>query len=291
MRFGLIGTGYWAGVTHGPGLQAHPDSTLVGVWGRSTAKALALADELGVRAYAQLDDLLDDVEAVAVAVPPDVQAEVAVQAAARGRHLLLDKPLALDSAAAQRVVAAVEAVGVRAAVFFTMRYTDKIADWLDTLAPDGWYAGRVRIYTSIFDPGSPYAGSQWRRDKGALWDIAPHALSIALPILGAAGTVIAQRGPGDAVDIGIRHASGATSTLSLSLTAPPGAQGSDWQFFGAEASVTMPQPPESAVDAFTACVDDLIGAVRDGRDARCGVRFAAEVLRVIEAAQTALNAS
>jgi 3-hydroxyisobutyrate dehydrogenase-like beta-hydroxyacid dehydrogenase len=54
---------------------------LVGVWGRNPAKAEALARRFGVGGYEDLDALLGAVDAVAVAVPPDVQAELAVRAA------------------------------------------------------------------------------------------------------------------------------------------------------------------------------------------------------------------
>src|SRR3954469_14711917 len=184
MRFGLVGTGFWARVTHAAGLQKHPDAELAGIWGRSPQKAAALADDLGVAAFDDLDAMLDVVDAVAFAVPPDAQAEFAVRAAERGRHLLLDKPLALDLAAADRVVRAVEESAVRATVFFTNRYVPEVDEWLGGLPGDDWFAGRVRILGNIFEPGSPYADSGWRQERGALWDVLPHALSIALPILG-----------------------------------------------------------------------------------------------------------
>jgi predicted dehydrogenase len=290
VRFGLIGTGYWAREIHAAGLQAHPDSELIGVWGRSPDKAAALARELGVQAYGTLDQLLADVEAVAVAVPPHAQADFAVQAAERGVHLLLDKPLALDVAAADRVVAAVERADVAATVFFTMRYTENVAIWLDEVSGEDWYSGRVRIYTSIFEAGSPYAQSEWRQDKGALWDIGPHALSIAIPLLGPVESVIAQPGRGDAVDIGVRHAGGATSVLSLSLTAPEGARGSEWQFLAATSASAMPAPATTPFEVFVACIDDLLGAARDRRPTRCTVRFARDVVAVLAAAERALLA-
>jgi hypothetical protein len=290
VRFGLIGTGYWAREIHAAGLQAHPDSDLVGVWGRSQEKTATLAGDLGVRAYGALDELLADVEAVAIAVPPHAQAEFAAQAARRGVHLLLDKPLALDVEAADRVVAAVEEAGVGAAVFFTMRYTENVAIWLDEVAGQDWYSGRVRIYTSIFEAGSPYAQSVWRQDKGALWDIGPHALSIAIPLLGPARSVVAQPGRGDAVDIGVRHAGGATSLLSLSLTAPEGARGSEWQFLAASSASAMPSPATSPLEAFVSCIDDLLRAVRDGRPSRCTVQFARDVVEILAAAEGALLA-
>ena len=77
MRFGLIGTGAWAGIAHGPGLVACPDAELVGVWGRDPSKAAVLAEPLGARPYDHVDALLADVDAVAFAVPPSVQAGLA----------------------------------------------------------------------------------------------------------------------------------------------------------------------------------------------------------------------
>src|SRR5258705_258539 len=100
MRFGLVGPGYWARETHAAALAAHPDVELVGVWGRSAAKAEELARTHAARAYRDPDQLFDAVDAVAFAVPPAVQAELAVRAAEHGCHLLLDKPVALTSAAA-----------------------------------------------------------------------------------------------------------------------------------------------------------------------------------------------
>ncbi|NEB08709.1 gfo/Idh/MocA family oxidoreductase, partial [Streptomyces coelicoflavus] len=74
------------------------------------------------------------------------------------------------------------------------------------------------------DGDSPFADSPWRREKGALWDVGPHALSVLLPVLGDARRVAAAApGPGDTVHLVLDHAGGASSTLTLSLTAPPAA--------------------------------------------------------------------
>jgi len=81
MRFGLVGTGPWATMAHGPGLVAAPGAELVGVWGRSPDKTQELAHALGTTAYGSYDDLLAAVDAVAFAVPPAVQARLAVEAA------------------------------------------------------------------------------------------------------------------------------------------------------------------------------------------------------------------
>ena len=83
MRFGLVGTGPWAELAHGPGLVAAEGVELVGIWGRIARSGPAPRQTLGVAAYDDYAALLADVEAVAFAVPPAVQAEMALEAAAR----------------------------------------------------------------------------------------------------------------------------------------------------------------------------------------------------------------
>ena len=131
MRFGLIGTGPWASRAHGPGLLACPDADLIGVWGRDESKAAALAGRLGAKPYVDVDALLADVDAVAFAVPPAVQAGLATRAARAGRHVLLDKPIALDVASADALASAVQASGVASVVFFTDRFVDTSRAWFD----------------------------------------------------------------------------------------------------------------------------------------------------------------
>src|SRR4051812_18164835 len=109
MRFGVLGTGFWAREVHAAAIAAHPTAELAGIWGRDLAKAKTVGAEFEVPGYGDVDALLADVDAVAVALPPDVQAPLAVRAAQAGRHLLLEKPLALTIADADRAVDAVRA--------------------------------------------------------------------------------------------------------------------------------------------------------------------------------------
>lgn len=55
------------------------------------------------------------------------------------------------------------------------------------------------MHGSIFEPGNPFGESPWRRQRGALWDIGPHALSIVVPALGPVTYVVDDRGLGDTV--------------------------------------------------------------------------------------------
>ena len=122
LRMGVVGTGFWAESVHAAGAAAHPGVDLVGVWGRDPSKAAAVAEPHGARAYDDVDALLADVDLVTFAVPPQVQADLALRAAEAGKHLLLEKPVTTDLAAADRLVAAVEHSGVSTVVFFTYRF-------------------------------------------------------------------------------------------------------------------------------------------------------------------------
>lgn len=289
LRFGLLGTGYWAAETQGAGLAAHSEADLVAVWGRDPAKAGALAKRYGATAYEDVDALLSEVDAVAIAVPPDVQADLALRAAHAGRHLLLDKPVALDTGAADRIVAAVGERGLASVVFFTNRFYGNIVEFLDaTAATGGWHGARATQFASIFQPGNPYGVSPWRRDKGALWDIGPHALSILWPVLGPVAEVTAVDGPRAAVHLTLRHAGGAVSTVSLTLDAPPEAGIRDFLFYGDSGVASVPVADGTAVDAFTVAVDQLVRDVRAGVSRHlCDVRFGRDVVAVLAAAETA----
>ena len=224
VRFGLIGTGYWAREVHAVGIATHPDAELVGVWGRDPAKADALAQAHETGAYDDLDELLEAVDAVAFSVPPHVQATLAPRVAEAGRHLLLEKPLALEPAAAQRVVDAVERAAVAALVFFTERFIPEREAWLDSMRVEGGcLGGNVAWMGSLLTPDNPFADSPWRKTEGGLWDVGPHALAALLPVLGPVGSIVGGRGFGDLVELILCHESGAVSNVALSLTMPPAA--------------------------------------------------------------------
>ena len=168
MRFGLVGTGPWAELAHGPGLIAAEGVELVGIWGRTPGRAEPLAQSLGVTAYDDYAALLTDVEAVAFAVPPAVQAEMALEAAVAGRHLLLDKPVATDPGAARTLLAAATEAGVASVVFFTDRFVDATRTWIDQArGTEGWHGGWVRWFSALQEPDNPFGASPWRHEAGA----------------------------------------------------------------------------------------------------------------------------
>ena len=287
LRFGLLGTGGWAREVHAAALAAHDDADFIGVWGRDPAKAAAVAEQYGVRAFGDLDALLRAVDAVAFAVPPDVQAELAVRAAAAGRHLLLEKPLALSLDGARRVVDAVAAGRVASLVFFTARFQPAVAAWIERARAAGdWQGGHGTWLASIFQPGSPFGESPWRRSKGALWDVGPHCLALALPVLGPVERVTAAGGLGDTVHLVLGHRGGASSTLSLSLTAPPAATTIGFAVYGPRGTWVKPDGGTTQLEALGEAIRQLAAEVAAGSTSHpCDARFAADVVAVLDAAE------
>jgi predicted dehydrogenase len=106
IRVGVVGAGA-LGFHHTRILRDVPGATLVGFHDASPERAATVASELGVESYASLDALLDEVQAVSVAVPTPAHFAVAAPALERGLHVLVEKPIAatLDEADALLAIA------------------------------------------------------------------------------------------------------------------------------------------------------------------------------------------
>ena len=288
LRFGVLGTGYWAQEAHATALAAHPGTELVGVWGRDPAKTEAFAARFGIQGHDDLDRLLAEVDAVAIAVPPDVQAELALAAAAAGRHLLLDKPLALSTDAADRVAAAAAEHQLATLVFFTLRFLPEVAAWMDqATATGGWQGGGGAWMGSVFtEPGSPFAGSPWRRRKGALWDLGPHMLALALPVFGPVESLTAATLPPEAVNLVLHHQGGVRSTLTLTQSAPPPAAMIRFQADGAGGKSALPPFKLDHLVALEAAIGQFVAMVDAGDTGHpCDVRLGRDTVAVLEVAE------
>jgi predicted dehydrogenase len=287
VRFGVLGTGFWAREVHAAALSAHSSAELVGVWGRDLAKAKAVGAELDVPGFGDVDELLSQVDAVAIALPPHVQVPLAVRAAEAGKHLLLEKPIALDVAAADRVVAAVRDAGVASVVFFTFRFQAVTSVWLTQAARTQLAGGAGSWLSSL--AGTPFAASPWRLEHGALWDIGPHALSLLVPALGPVVAVQAGSGLRDTVHLVLSHESGAASTVTLSHTVAPMSAGVEFFVHGDAGRLVLLPDTEAPVDAFSTAVDELTAAALTGGAHPCDATFGRDVVAVLATAARALE--
>lgn len=294
-RFGLIGTGVWPRLVQAPAAVASKTVTFTSVFNRDAGKADAFAAPFGVRGYADLDAFFDSVDIVGITVPPAVQPELALRAAKAGKPVVLEKPLAIDSADAEAVATAFESRGLMALVFFTRLLIPATRAWIDAAqAQGGWLAARVDSISGLLnDPANPFYGTAaaWRGSAGALWDTGPHSVSTLLRILGDVAEVSALRGQGDLKLLTLAHTSGAISSISLAMDAPVNVPG-ETALFGAAGKVVMPPNTDWFGDArvaYSVALDALASSLAGKPQAGLpDARLGAAVTRILAAAERSL---
>jgi len=286
LRFGLVGTGHWAQITHAPALASTEGIEFAAVWGRNAGAAADLAASYHATAHRDLAAFLADVDAVAFAVPPDVQAPIAIRAAGAGKHLLLEKPVAIAAADADALADAVQRARVASVVFFTARFQADVRAWLAKVTATGGWAGGCAVWLgTALRPDSPF-NTPWRRDKGALWDLAPHLVSLLWASLGPVRSVTAQAGLADITHLILRHESGVTSTATVTLGAPVSAEFTELFVWGQAGRSAAPAQVPDPVAPLQTALSELAANVRSGQTAHpCDVHFGREVGRVLADAQ------
>lgn len=292
LRIGLVGAGPWAWRVHAPAAAGHPRYRFRGVWTRRAEAAEELCAAFGGTAYRTLDDLVDACDVVAFAVPPGVQAALVPAVAAAGRHVVLEKPLAADLPGARAVADAVASAGVRSATVLTLRFDRAVRSWLaampddppgpDTVGVARWLSGALL--------GGPYHRSAWRAEHGALLDVGPHVIDLMDRALGpVTGVDAARHTDPDLWRIGLAHAGGARSTLTMSLRLPVDPTETEFAVFGGRAGRHVLGPrSDDGVACYARLLDELATAVGTGADPPVD---AARALRVQEIVDEILRAA
>lgn len=293
LQCGLVGAGPWATMFHAPAISGGGDETeLTAVWARRPEAAAELAAAHGAEPVASFDELVERCDAIAFAVPPDVQAELAIRAARRGRTLLLDKPIAADLETAQRLADEIDAAGVGSVVLLTMRFNGAIRRFIEQARARRWEAARLRNVSGAFLDG-PFSNSPWRHERGALLDVGPHAFDLLDAVCGAIADVTATVGSGDdpgLVTVTCEHESGARSVAVLSGTATSGIGGR------IDLSGDAGDGADLSLDLWSVDHDDVHANVRralvesaNGVDQACDVRRGLMLQRLVDQAERQLR--
>lgn len=274
---GLVGAGPWATLLHAPLLAAGPETRLAGVWARRPEAAAELAARHGAPAFERFEALLDACEAVAFAVPPAVQAELAPRAAAAGRALLLEKPIAADVAGAERLAGAVGAAGVPSLVVLSFRYAPPVREFvararaLRPVGGRGWFVSGGLL-------GGPFA-TPWRLESGPLLDLGPHVLDL---LDAALGPIVEVRAHGDRhgwVGLLCDHEGGAASEASLCATARGSPHRAGAEVFGPGGSAEVDCVACTGPESFANVRAELAALVRARRDGRAPAAHDLDVRR------------
>ena len=210
LRAGVVGVGH-VGRHHARILAELPEVDLVAVADIDAARAGAAADRSGCRAESRASALLDDVDAVTVAVPTEAHRQVAEPFLERGIPVLVEKPIAASLADADALIAAASAAGTLLAVGHTERYNPAVI------------AARPLITAPRFIEVHRLAQFPDRSlDVDVVFDVMIHDLDLVLDLCGAAPAAIEAVGVpvlSERVDIAsarIRFDNGCIANLTAS---------------------------------------------------------------------------
>lgn len=127
------------------------------------------------------------IDAVSLATPAAVHADMAIEAIAAGKHVYVEKPLALNSADAELVVAAAEAAGRTLMVGHLLQY-HPIFNHVRRLVEDGAVGAIDYIFSNRMSLG------KFRTEENVLWSFAPHDVSMILALVGEEPAHVSAQG-------------------------------------------------------------------------------------------------
>lgn len=287
LAVGIAGAGPWARAVHAPVFASGPETRLAGVWSRTHEHAQALASDHGVTAFEHFDTMLARCDAVAFAVPPDVQPELAVRAAHAGKAVLLEKPLALDVAGAELIAKAVADSGVGSMMVLTYRFAPAVRQFLKAAADFDALGGRACFLSGAFLSGD-YASSPWRVQHGALLDVGPHILDLVDAALGRVVRVQAQGNVHDWISLAVQHETGASSDVAISCRAAITPSRTEIELFGPEGTLTVDGRADQRAELFANLRVDFAGVAQDGRRHPCDAERGLYLQQLLAATEFAL---
>ncbi len=267
LRFGLVGAGEIA-VQTAAAITAVPHATITGVMDVREDLARDLAEQYDGLWTTDVSDLLarDDVDVVYIAVPHHLHLYYAERAAAAGKHILVEKPMGVSVAEADRILEAAREAGVYCSVPFVMRYVpaNRKAWELVRSGAIGEITGvsmtmRADKPASYWRSGySGRAETDWRMRKataggGVLITNMVHNLDLIRWISGLevtrvyaeAGTFWADVEVEDLIVVTLRYENGAIGVIEAGASIP-GGQGParEWgdRLYGRQGQIVLPNP-------------------------------------------------
>lgn len=190
VKIGVIGTGAVALLRHLPAYQAYQEAgkaEIVAVADPLEEQARQAADRFGApHAFSDYRDLLRlPLDAVSICTPNVYHEPIALEALDGGKHVLCEKPLAMDYAGARRMHERAEQLGLKTVVNFRYRWIPA-AGFVRDLIQGGELGEIYHVYANYFngtlhDPATPMRWRQTRAESGsgALGDLASHLIDLA----------------------------------------------------------------------------------------------------------------
>lgn len=214
VKVGVAGVGHM-GKEHARIYAEMAEAELVGVHDSNPETARKIASKCRTRAFASLAEMVEAVDAASIVTPTMTHLAIAEPFLRRGKHVLVEKPMAMDTAEARKLVDLAEKHGAKLAVGHVERFNPVLAALEERL-------GRPRFIEA--HRLSPYPGRS--TDIGVVMDLMIHDLEIILHLVrspvtsvDAVGVPVLSKGE-DIANARIRFANGCVANLTTSRISP-----------------------------------------------------------------------
>lgn len=239
LRFGIIGCGRVA-PRHAQSILEIPNAELIAVADEILSRAQNFETKYEAQPYADYHELLsrDDIDVVNVCVPSGLHKQVALDVIASGKHVIVEKPIALSTSDANEMIQAAEDANVKLCVILQNRYNAPMVEIYD--AVKSGKIGKVLLGNATvrwYRPQSYYEDGwhgTWAMDGGALMNQSIHHIDALQWLVGDVESVFAYTGTQahemEAEDTGVvvlRFKNGALGSIEGStITYPQNIEGS-----------------------------------------------------------------
>jgi predicted dehydrogenase len=236
VHVGILGGGNIS-ETHARAAHETEGVKVAAIYGQNQAKAARLSQLFGGKVCAGLQEFLEHqpLDLVMIGSPSGLHAEQGIAAAARGLHVLVEKPLDIKTQRADELINECKRAGVKLGVFFQDRVASDICR-LKHLIADGVLGKPILISAKVkwYRPPEYYSGSRWRGTSaldggGALMNQGVHTVDLLLWLMGDVARVSARSITAlhdieveDTVVATLEFRNGAIGTLEAATSAYPG---------------------------------------------------------------------
>ncbi len=210
VRLGVVGAGS-LGYHHARIARDLPGLVFRGIFEANAERAGTVSRDLGIRAYPTLDALLDDVDAVSIVTPTPAHHAVAMRALARGKHLLIEKPITVTLEEADELLALAERQGVLVQIGHVERFNRAIR------------AAQPLVDRPLFIDSDRLAPFNPRgSDVAVVLDLMIHDIDLVLTLIGGGVRDVTAAGVGvltpsiDIANARVTFDSGAVATITAS---------------------------------------------------------------------------
>lgn len=313
IRWGLIGCGDIARKRVAPALCEVPNSELVSVCRARFDQAEQFANEFGARRwFADWKELIADeeIDAVYIATPVHLHAAQAIGAAQAGKHVLCEKPMAMNVAECDEMIAACSENDVRLGVAY-YRHFYPVIDRIRTILSSGEIGKPILVQVNAFEWFDPPVSHprRWLLERnlsggGPMFDFGCHRIEVLINLFGRVnqvksliGNLVFDREVEDTAIALLEFENGPQAILSVTHAAREPQD--SLEIFGSQGSIHVPALNDGAIKISTQndertemhaphanlhlpLIDDFVQGILNNRKPRVDGNVAREVARIEE---------